>query len=195
MNIFDINKRKTWSFDEWMKNRKVAETPTHIVKGDKNEVKKEGMDEKGVESPASKGAALTDDNHKLEKGTAAATKMTYSEGDKPGKDAVLDKTVSIKVTQGVKENEQTEEEKKSELVNETDYWLNEKEFSKEARKKMASTGAAMPDGSFPIRSKKDLENAIKAYGRAKNPAAAKKHIMSRAKTLGHSDLIPDKWKK
>jgi len=102
MNIFDINKRKTMSFEEWMRNRKVAETPTHIVKGDKNEVKKEGMDEKGVESPAAKTAALTDDNHKIEKGTASATKMTYAEGEKPGKDAIMDKPENIKVTQGVK---------------------------------------------------------------------------------------------
>jgi len=112
MDIFNINKRKTWSFEEWMKNRKVAETPTHIVKGDKNDVKKEGMDEKGVESPASKTAALTDDNHKITKGTATATKMTYAEGEKPGKDAALDKTVNIKVTQGVKESEEAETKKK-----------------------------------------------------------------------------------
>ena len=52
----------------------------------------------------------------------------------------------------------------------------------------------MKDGSFPIESEQDLKNAIKAYGRAKNKTAAKKHIMSRARSLGKTSLIPDNWK-
>jgi hypothetical protein len=62
-----------------------------------------------------------------------------------------------------------------------------------SRKKGASSGAAMPDGSFPIDDVVDLKAAIKAQGRAKNPAAAKKHIKSRAKSLGKESLIPDGW--
>ncbi len=70
-----------------------------------------------------------------------------------------------------------------------------KEFSDDKRKELAGTGAALPDGSFPIENKGDLANAIKAYGRAADKAKAKAHIISRAKTLGASDMIPDDWTK
>lgn len=69
----------------------------------------------------------------------------------------------------------------------------EKEFSTEKRKELAKSGAALPDGSFPIENKNDLANAIKAFGRAKDPAAAKAHIKKRAKALGATDMIPDTW--
>ena len=78
-------------------------------------------------------------------------------------------------------------EKKSEL--------NERKFSKEEREKLAKKGYALPDGSFPIENVSDLKNAIKAYGRGDNPQKEKAHIIKRAKALGKSDLIPDKWKK
>lgn len=71
--------------------------------------------------------------------------------------------------------------------------LGKKDFSDEDRKKLAAEGKAMKDGSFPIETKADLENAIKAYGRAKNKAAAKRHIIKRAKALGLTDLLPDDW--
>lgn len=72
--------------------------------------------------------------------------------------------------------------------------LNERAFSEEQREKLAKSGAAMKDGSFPIESKKDLKNAVKAIGRAKNPDAAKVHIKKRAKALGATDLLPEDWK-
>ena len=62
------------------------------------------------------------------------------------------------------------------------------------REKLAKEGKAMPDGSFPIANESDLRNAISAYGRAKNRAAAKRHIMKRARALGLEDLIPESWK-
>lgn len=43
---------------------------------------------------------------------------------------------------------------------------------------------AMSDGAFPIRNRSDLERAIHALGRAKNPDAVKAHIRKRAKALG-----------
>lgn len=61
------------------------------------------------------------------------------------------------------------------------------------RKKLAKTGAAMPDGSFPIATVADLKNAIRAIGRAKDPAAAKAHVKKRAKALGQSALVPSDW--
>lgn len=49
---------------------------------------------------------------------------------------------------------------------------------------------------YPINSVADLKNAIQAFGRGKpaDKAAIKAHIISEAKRLGRSDLIPDNWK-
>lgn len=68
-------------------------------------------------------------------------------------------------------------------------------ISREKRDALAKQGKAMPDGSFPIRNVEDLKNAIQAHGRAKDIAAAKKHIIKRARALGKYNLIPDEWKK
>lgn len=75
-------------------------------------------------------------------------------------------------------------------------YLNEeaRTFNTKQRKGAAKTGAALPDGSFPIENVADLKNAIRAIGRAKDPAAAKAHIKKRAAALGQSALIPDDWK-
>ena len=71
--------------------------------------------------------------------------------------------------------------------------FNERDFSDKKRATLAKSGAALPDGSFPIENKGDLENAVRAIGRAKDPAKAKAHIKSRAKALGCTDCIPDTW--
>lgn len=68
-----------------------------------------------------------------------------------------------------------------------------KEYSPAKRDKMAKKGTALPDGGFPIESRADVQRAIRAIGRAKNPAAAKAHIKARAKALGCTDLIPPNW--
>jgi hypothetical protein len=72
--------------------------------------------------------------------------------------------------------------------------IKKRKFSAKDRKKDAKNGDAEADGSFPIESKQDLRNAIRAYGRSKNKAATKRHIIARARALGASDLIPDDWK-
>lgn len=69
-----------------------------------------------------------------------------------------------------------------------------RQYSQAQRDEMAKNGQAMPDGSFPIADRADLENAIRAIGRAKDEAAAKRHIMKRARALGATDMIPDSWK-
>jgi hypothetical protein len=75
---------------------------------------------------------------------------------------------------------------------------NQENISTEKRegeaKEMAGHFEAMEDGSFPIRNKKELQNAIKAIGRAKDQTAAKAHIKTRAKELNMESLIPDTWK-
>ncbi len=63
-------------------------------------------------------------------------------------------------------------------------------YSREQRQQMAENGDALPDGSFPIADQADLENAIVALPRAKDQAAAKAHIMKRAKELGLEDMLP-----
>lgn len=73
--------------------------------------------------------------------------------------------------------------------------MEKRDFSEAERDKAADSGAAMPDGSFPIKTKEDLANAVKAYGRSKNPQAAKAHIKTRAKALGAEDMLPDAWDK
>jgi hypothetical protein len=65
--------------------------------------------------------------------------------------------------------------------------------SKKTRDKLAKEGKALPDGSYPIRNASDLKNAIQAFGRAKNKAATKRHIIKRANALKKSDLIPSEW--
>lgn len=62
--------------------------------------------------------------------------------------------------------------------------------SAEDRRKMAKSGSAMPDGSFPIPDEEHLRSAIKL---AHTPAQ-RRHVIKRAKALGKSNLIPDTWR-
>ena len=66
-------------------------------------------------------------------------------------------------------------------------------YSEEQRASMAEEGMALEDGSFPIKNVADLKNAIMAYGRAKDKAKAKAHIMKRAEELDAADMIPESW--
>lgn len=66
-------------------------------------------------------------------------------------------------------------------------------YSADDRRAMAKAGAALPDGSFPIKDEEDLKNAIQAFGRASDPKAAKLHILKRATELDAEDLIPAAW--
>lgn len=68
-------------------------------------------------------------------------------------------------------------------------------FTAEQRRQASATGAAMPGGRYPIESKEDLHNAIRAVGRGKGShAAIRAHIMSRARALGLTSELPDDWK-
>lgn len=72
--------------------------------------------------------------------------------------------------------------------------VEKKTFDTAERKKDAASGAAMPDGSYPIENKSQLEDAIRAVGRGKGSHdAIRRHIMSRAKSLGATSSIPDDW--
>ena len=66
--------------------------------------------------------------------------------------------------------------------------------SQQERAKLADKGKAMPDGSYPVRNKQDLKNAIKAIGRSKDPEATREFVIKRAKQLKCLELIPESWK-
>lgn len=71
--------------------------------------------------------------------------------------------------------------------------LGKREVGTKERESLASEGNALPGGGFPIKNKKDLDNARQAVGRAKDPSAARALIRRRAKDLGVK--LPDKWSK
>jgi hypothetical protein len=57
----------------------------------------------------------------------------------------------------------------------------------------ARRGQALTDGSFPIRNRSELSDAIQALGRAKDQARVKRHIIKRARALGAVSMLPDSW--
>ena len=80
------------------------------------------------------------------------------------------------------------------LKNKVDDSSNKTKFTEEERKKLAKEGLALPDGSFPIRNKQDLKDAIKAIGLSRDYDTTKKWIIKRARALNAVDLLPESWK-
>lgn len=68
-------------------------------------------------------------------------------------------------------------------------------FSMKTREKLSESGAAMPDGSFPIPDVDALRRAILSIGRTTpdKRAAVKAHIIRRAKALNRTDMLPASW--
>lgn len=63
-------------------------------------------------------------------------------------------------------------------------------------RRMAASGAAMDDESYPIADREDLDRAIRAVGRGgSSHDAIRRHIMTRARSLGAASEIPDNWNK
>lgn len=67
------------------------------------------------------------------------------------------------------------------------------EFTAAQRKMLVAKGQAKPDGSYPIRNKSDLRNAIMSFGRGGATASDKAWIIKRAKELNALDMLPDGW--
>ncbi len=67
------------------------------------------------------------------------------------------------------------------------------ELDTEERRRLAERGKALPDGSFPIRNRQDLRDAIQSYGRAKDKDAAKRRITKRARELNAAKELPEDW--
>ena len=74
------------------------------------------------------------------------------------------------------------------------FLIMKRDYSQVEREEMATNGEALPDGSHPIKDITDLENAIQAYGRAKDKEKTKNHIIARAKAFGAEDKLPESWK-
>lgn len=88
-------------------------------------------------------------------------------------------------------NDETNEDEK--LAKEYETVL-KRTFSADQRQKLADSGAALPNGSYPIENVADLKNAIHAVGRGSAPhAEIRAHIVKRAKALGATDQLPDDW--
>lgn len=64
---------------------------------------------------------------------------------------------------------------------------------RETRDRLAESGEALPDGSFPIRNGTDLRNAIQAFGRASEEDRTRvaRHIRRRARALDMADQLPE----
>jgi len=67
-------------------------------------------------------------------------------------------------------------------------------YNAEQRRRMAKSGEALPDGSFPIANCSDAEAAIHAQGRANDQGKAVAHIKKRVSSLGCSGTIFDNYK-
>jgi hypothetical protein len=69
------------------------------------------------------------------------------------------------------------------------------DFTEDERKKLASKGEAMADGSYPIPNVAYLKKAIRAVGRGKNHShdAIRRFIIKRAKALGATGALPETW--
>lgn len=66
-------------------------------------------------------------------------------------------------------------------------------YSQADREKMAKTGEAMPDGSFPIKDAEDLSNAMNDLGRKGNDPAVKAHIAKRARAMNMEDKLDSRF--
>lgn len=72
------------------------------------------------------------------------------------------------------------------------------EYTGKQKNDMVGSGAAMKNpsgaGSYPIKTKADLRKAIRAVGRGgADHDTIRRHIISRAKALGLTAMIPDSW--
>jgi hypothetical protein len=73
-----------------------------------------------------------------------------------------------------------------------------RDFSAGQRRKLASKGDALPDGSFPIKNRSDLANAKRLVGRSKHPEEAREFIARReselSKAMSRMDVDPKNGK-
>ena len=110
--------------------------------------------------------------------------------DKNGK--MVPNCVPIEKAEDLSEADQVKKSNWGNMFDPADFV--KRKFNAETRRRMAESGNAMPDGSYPIANKKDLMNAIRSWGRGGSDPKVKAHIKRRAKALGAEDMIPENWK-
>jgi hypothetical protein len=71
--------------------------------------------------------------------------------------------------------------------------LREGDYTPSARKLLAREGKARPDGSYPIDSAQDVEDAVDDFNRSDGSAEDRHHIVERAKAVGAKDKLPEGW--
>jgi hypothetical protein len=72
--------------------------------------------------------------------------------------------------------------------------VGKRDYSADQRRELAARGLAEADGSYPIVDRTDLEHAIEAFGRSRDQAKTKAHIVARARALGAEAALPDGWR-
>lgn len=68
-----------------------------------------------------------------------------------------------------------------------------RDYSEGQRDAMADKGQAESDGSYPIKTAKDVRDAVADWGRGGSKASDKEHIIERAKAIGATDELPADW--
>lgn len=73
--------------------------------------------------------------------------------------------------------------------------ITKRTFTAQQRHDLAASGAALPDGSYPIENETDLHDAILSVGRGTKNSHAEihAHIVARAKALGLTASLPPEW--
>jgi hypothetical protein len=71
--------------------------------------------------------------------------------------------------------------------------IEKRAFAHAEREKDAKDGIAMPDGSYPIATAADVENAVRDYDRSGKRPEVKAHIIARAIAIGAKDALPGDW--
>lgn len=67
-------------------------------------------------------------------------------------------------------------------------------YNTQQRREMAKLGQALPDGSYPIKTRGDLKDAIRLVGLGNAPdKVIKDHIIKRARAINALGMIPLKW--
>jgi phage head maturation protease len=144
-----------------------------------------------VDRPANSECRI--DSIKLEKGIAEVT-MAGADLDEPSRNTLFEKFLdTARNFFGTEKFSATGEPVLDLYEAATLLEVEKREFKQKEREHLASTGAALPDGSFPISNTSDLHNAIQAHGRAKDKEKAKRHIIARAHALGATHMLPAGW--
>ncbi len=180
-----------WGLDRFVKgaNTKVKDEFKELKAKAKEMRKAEMKGESLTEGKGDKAVSMA--QKKLDKVMVdLKTNLLKFKGAKTDGDKETFKTEAGRLTQLRKDAQDNLEQAIQDAYADVDLVVMEN-YDTEQRKEMAAKGLALPDGSFPIKNLEDLKNAIQAYGRAKDQAAAAKFIAKRAKALGADDLIPD----